>query len=102
MLTLLGRKTVEKCYNCYLCTAHLHTVVTVGCRTHGYYFWNSEGIPLINYKDKAVSITVVSYDSILERLKEVIKEQKREKLTKANLHTSTRSNSPSSQQISTL
>ena len=48
-------------------------------------FWNSEGILLIDYKDKDVSITGQYYASILDRLKEAIKEKRREKLTKGIL-----------------
>lgn len=48
-------------------------------------FWDSEGILLIDYKDKGVSITGEYYASILERLKEAIKEKRRGKLTKGVL-----------------
>lgn len=48
-------------------------------------FWDSEGILLINYKDKGVSITGNYYASILEQLKEAIKEKRRGKLTKGIL-----------------
>ena len=48
-------------------------------------FWDSEGILLIDYKDKGVSITGQYYASILERLKESIKEKRRGKLTKGVL-----------------
>lgn len=41
-------------------------------------FWDAEGILLINYKDKGVSITGEYYASILERLKEAIREKKTE------------------------
>lgn len=48
-------------------------------------FWDSEGILLIDYKDKGVSITGEYYTSILERLKETIKQKRRGKLTKGVL-----------------
>ncbi|CAH2086943.1 unnamed protein product [Euphydryas editha] len=48
-------------------------------------FWDSEGILFINYKDKGVSITGEYYASILERLKEAIKQKRRGKLTKGVL-----------------
>ncbi|CAH2105734.1 unnamed protein product [Euphydryas editha] len=48
-------------------------------------FWDSEGILLIDYKDKGVSITGEYYASILERLKEAIKQKRRGKLTKGVL-----------------
>lgn len=48
-------------------------------------FWDSEGILLIDYKAKGVSITGEYYASILERLKEAIKEKRRGKLTKGVL-----------------
>lgn len=48
-------------------------------------FWISEEILLIDYTDKDVSITGDYYASNLERLKEVIKEEKRGKLTKGVL-----------------
>ncbi|XP_045458200.1 uncharacterized protein LOC123668510 [Melitaea cinxia] len=48
-------------------------------------FWDSEGILLIDYKDKGVSITGEYYASILERLKEAIKQKRQGKLTKGVL-----------------
>ena len=48
-------------------------------------FWDSEGILLIDYKDKGVSITGQYYALILERLKEAIKEKRRGKLIKGVL-----------------
>ncbi|CAH2090362.1 unnamed protein product [Euphydryas editha] len=48
-------------------------------------FWDSEGILLIDYKDKGVSITEEYYASILERLKEAIKQKRGGKLTKGVL-----------------
>ena len=48
-------------------------------------FWDTEGILLIDYKDKGVNITGVYYASILERLRETIKEKRRGKLTKGVL-----------------
>ncbi|CAH2103708.1 unnamed protein product [Euphydryas editha] len=48
-------------------------------------FWDSEGILLIDYKDKGVSITGEYYASILEQLKETIKQKRRGKLTKGVL-----------------
>ncbi|KAJ2953508.1 hypothetical protein O0L34_g1107 [Tuta absoluta] len=48
-------------------------------------FWDSEGILLIDYKDKGVSITGEYYASILERLREAIKEKRRGKLAKGVL-----------------
>lgn len=48
-------------------------------------FWDAEGILLIDYKDKGVSITGGYYASILERLKAAIKEKRRGKLTKGVL-----------------
>ncbi|XP_045458103.1 histone-lysine N-methyltransferase SETMAR-like [Melitaea cinxia] len=48
-------------------------------------FWDSEGILLIDYQDKGFSITGEYYASILERLKEAIKQKRRGKLTKGVL-----------------
>lgn len=48
-------------------------------------FWDSEGILLIDYKEKGVSITGQYYASILERLKEAIKGKRRGKLAKGVL-----------------
>lgn len=42
-------------------------------------FWDLEGILLIKYKDKGVSITKEYNASILEQLKEPIKEKRRGK-----------------------
>jgi [histone H3]-lysine36 N-dimethyltransferase SETMAR len=48
-------------------------------------FWDSEGVLLIHYKGKGVSITGEYYASILEQLKEAIKTKRRGKLTKGVL-----------------
>lgn len=48
-------------------------------------FCDSEGLLLIDYKDKGVSITGVYYASILKWLQEAIKEKRRGKLTKGVL-----------------
>lgn len=48
-------------------------------------FWDTEGILLIDYKERGVSITGEYYASLLDRLKEAIKEKRRGKLTKGVL-----------------
>lgn len=48
-------------------------------------FWDTEGILLVDYKEKGVSITGEYYASILEQLKEAIREKRRGKLTKGVL-----------------
>lgn len=48
-------------------------------------FWDSEGILLIDYKEKGVSITGEYYATILERLREAIKEKRRGKLSRGVL-----------------
>ena len=44
-------------------------------------FWDSEGILMIDYKDKGVTITGEYYSNVLTRLKESIKEKRRGKLS---------------------
>ncbi len=48
-------------------------------------FWDSEGILLIDYKNKNTTITGAYYADILRRLKEEIKSKRRGKLTKGVL-----------------
>lgn len=48
-------------------------------------FWDTEGILLIDYKDKGVSITGEYYADLLRQLKTAIKEKRRGKLTKGVL-----------------
>lgn len=48
-------------------------------------FWDSEGILLIDYKERGVSITGEYYASLLAQLKEAFKEKRRGKLTKGVL-----------------
>lgn len=48
-------------------------------------FWDIEGILLIDYKERGVSITGEYYASLLEKLKEAIKEKRRGKLPKGVL-----------------
>lgn len=48
-------------------------------------FWDSEGILLIDYKDKGVYISGDYYATILEWLKEAIKEKRRGKLSRCVL-----------------
>lgn len=48
-------------------------------------FWDTEGILLIDYKDRGVTITGQYYASLLDRLKEAIKEKRRGKLSKGVL-----------------
>lgn len=43
----------------------------------GTVFWDSDGILLVDYKDKGFSIPGEYYASILKRLKEAIKEKRR-------------------------
>ena len=48
-------------------------------------FWDCEGKTLINYKEKGRNITGEYYASILNKLREAIKETRRGKLTKGVL-----------------
>ena len=48
-------------------------------------FWDTEGILLIDYKDKGVTITGEYYAGLLQRLKEAVKEKRRGKWTKGVL-----------------
>lgn len=45
-------------------------------------FWDIKGILLIDYKERVVTITGQYYASLLERLKEAIKEKRKGKLSK--------------------
>jgi histone-lysine N-methyltransferase SETMAR len=49
------------------------------------FFWDTEGILLIDYKDKGVIITGEYYARLLEQLKEAVKEKRREKWSKGVL-----------------
>lgn len=48
-------------------------------------FWDSEGILLIDYKEKGVSITGEYYAALLERLRDAVREKRRGKLTQGVL-----------------
>lgn len=48
-------------------------------------FWDTEGILLIDYKEKGVNITGTYYASLLQKLKEVIKEKRRGKWSRGVL-----------------
>ncbi|EFA09485.1 Histone-lysine N-methyltransferase SETMAR-like Protein [Tribolium castaneum] len=48
-------------------------------------FWDTEGVLLLDYKEKGVSITGEYYDRLLEQLKEAIKEKRRGKWTRGVL-----------------